>query len=163
MKIEKIIKQTQLLNLMKNDLIKYLLELKKEYPVYLEKVNNEMIILNINLVKSKIPTINFYDIEVAQNGVIFDVIYIPSNINYLKTLEYELLRNDILMKIHSFRKTIKGDDYDQVVYDDIVEKIRNVKKRYLNMYKKETNIFKEEISFLYNLQYSKTKNHGENL
>lgn len=163
MNIEKIIKQTQLLNLMKNDLIKYLLELKKEYPVYLEKVNNEMIILNINLVKSKIPTINFYDIEVAQNGVIFDVIYIPSNINYLKTLEYELLRNDILMKIHSFRKTIKCDDYDQVVYDDIVEKIRNVKKRYLNMYKKETNIFKEEISFLYNLQYSKTKNHGENL
>ena len=67
------------------------------------------------------------------------------------------------MKIHSFRKTIKGDDYDQVVYDNIVEKIRNVKKRYLNMYKKETNIFKEEISFLYNLQYSKTKNHGENL
>ena len=163
MNIEKIIKQTQLLNLMKNDLIKYLLELKKEYPVYLEKVNNEMIILNINLVKSKIPTINFYDIEVAQNGVIFDVIYIPSNINYLKTLEYELLRNDILMKIHSFRKTIKSDDYDQVVYDNIVEKIRNVKKRYLNMYKKETNIFKEEISFLYNLQYSKTKNHGENL
>ena len=66
MNIEKIIKQTQLLNLMKNDLIKYLLELKKEYPVYLEKVNNEMIILNINLVKSKIPTINFYDIEVNQ-------------------------------------------------------------------------------------------------
>ena len=33
MNIEKIIKQTQLINLMKNDLIKYLFGLKKEYPI----------------------------------------------------------------------------------------------------------------------------------
>ena len=79
----------------------------------------------------------------------------PSNINYIKTLEYEILRKNIVNKISSFRETIKGDEYNVKFYDSIVEDIKNLKKKYLNMYKKETNIFKEDIAFLYNIKNGK--------
>ena len=155
MNIEKIIKQISVLDSMKKDFVKYLVSLKNEYPVYLEKVDKDMQILNVSIKKSKIPTINFYVIEILIKDDIYDTIHIPSNINYIKTLEYEILRKNIVNKISSFRETIKGDDYNVKFYDSIVEDIKNLKKKYLNMYKKETNIFKEDIAFLYNIKNGK--------
>ena len=155
MNIEKIIKQISVLDSMKKDFVKYLVSLKNEYPVYLEKVDKDMQILNVSIKKSKIPTINFYIIEILIKDDIYDTIHIPSNINYIKTLEYEILRKNIVNKISSFRETIKGDEYNVKFYDSIVEDIRNLKKKYLNMYKKETNIFKEDIAFLYNIKNGK--------
>ena len=155
MNIEKIIKQISVLDSMKKDFVKYLVSLKNEYPVYLEKVDKDMQILNVSVKKSKIPTINFYVIEILIKDDIYDTIHIPSNINYIKTLEYEILRKNIVNKISSFRETIKGDEYNVKFYDSIVEDIRNLKKKYLNMYKKETNIFKEDIAFLYNIKNGK--------
>ena len=155
MNIEKIIKQISILESMKKDFVKYLVSLKNEYPVYLEKVDKDMQILNVSIKKSKIPTINFYVIEILIKDDIYDTIHIPSNINYIKTLEYEILRKNIVNKISSFRETIKGDDYNVKFYDSIVEDIKNLKKKYLNMYKKETNIFKEDIAFLYNIKNGK--------
>ena len=155
MNIEKIIKQISVLESMKKDFVKYLVSLKNEYPVYLEKVDKDMQILNVSIKKSKIPTINFYVIEILIKDDIYDTIHIPSNINYIKTLEYEILRKNIVNKISSFRETIKGDEYNVKFYDSIVEDIRNLKKKYLNMYKKETNIFKEDIAFLYNIKNGK--------
>lgn len=155
MNIEKIIKQISVLDSMKKDFVKYLVSLKNEYPVYLEKVDKDMQILNVSVKKSKIPTINFYVIEILIKDDIYDTIHIPSNINYIKTLEYEILRKNIVNKISSFRETIKGDDYNVKFYDSIVEDIKNLKKKYLNMYKKETNIFKEDIAFLYNIKNGK--------
>jgi len=155
MNIEKIIKQISVLDSMKKDFVKYLVSLKNEYPVYLEKVDKDMQILNVSIKKSKIPTINFYVIEILIKDDIYDTIHIPSNINYIKTLEYEILRKNIVNKISSFRETIKGDEYNVKFYDSIVEDIRNLKKKYLNMYKKETNIFKEDIAFLYNIKNGK--------
>ena len=155
MNIEKIIKQISVLESMKKDFVKYLVSLKNEYPVYLEKVDKDIQILNVSIKKSKIPTINFYVIEILIKDDIYDTIHIPSNINYIKTLEYEILRKNIVNKISSFRETIKGDEYNVKFYDSIVEDIRNLKKKYLNMYKKETNIFKEDIAFLYNIKNGK--------
>lgn len=155
MNIEKIIKQISVLDSMKKDFVKYLVSLKNEYPVYLEKVDKDMQILNVSVKKSKIPTINFYVIEILIKDDIYDTIHIPSNINYIKTLEYEILRKNIVNKISSFRETIKGDEYNVKFYDSIVEDIKNLKKKYLNMYKKETNIFKEDIAFLYNIKNGK--------
>lgn len=155
MNIEKIIKQISVLDSMKKDFVKYLVSLKNEYPVYLEKVDKDIQILNVSIKKSKIPTINFYVIEILIKDDIYDTIHIPSNINYIKTLEYEILRKNIVNKISSFRETIKGDEYNVKFYDSIVEDIRNLKKKYLNMYKKETNIFKEDIAFLYNIKNGK--------
>lgn len=155
MNIEKIIKQISILESMKKDFVKYLVSLKNEYPVYLEKVDKDMQILNVSIKKSKIPTINFYVIEILIKDDIYDTIHIPSNINYIKTLEYEILRKNIVNKISSFRETIKGDDYNVKFYDSIVEDVKNLKKKYLNMYKKETNIFKEDIAFLYNIKNGK--------
>ena len=155
MNIEKIIKQISVLDSMKKDFVKYLVSLKNEYPVYLEKVDKDIQILNVSIKKSKIPTINFYVIEILIKDDIYDTIHIPSNINYIKTLEYEILRKNIVNKISSFRETIKGDDYNVKFYDSIVEDIKNLKKKYLNMYKKETNIFKEDIAFLYNIKNGK--------
>lgn len=155
MNIEKIIKQISVLDSMKKDFVKYLISLKNEYPVYLEKVDKDMQILNVSVQKSKIPTINFYVIEILIKDDIYDTIHIPSNINYIKTLEYEILRKNIVNKISSFRETIKGDEYNVKFYDSIVEDIKNLKKKYLNMYKKETNIFKEDIAFLYNIKNGK--------
>ncbi len=155
MNIEKIIKQISILESMKKDFVKYLVSLKNEYPVYLEKVDKDIQILNVSIKKSKIPTINFYVIEILIKDDIYDTIHIPSNINYIKTLEYEILRKNIVNKISSFRETIKGDDYNVKFYDSIVEDIKNLKKKYLNMYKKETNIFKEDIAFLYNIKNGK--------
>lgn len=155
MNIEKIIKQISVLDSMKKDFVKYLVSLKNEYPVYLDKVDKDMQILNVSIKKSKIPTINFYVIEILIKDDIYDTIHIPSNINYIKTLEYEILRKNIVNKISSFRETIKGDEYNVKFYDSIVEDIRNLKKKYLNMYKKETNIFKEDIAFLYNIKNGK--------
>lgn len=155
MNIEKIIKQISVLDSMKKDFVKYLVSLKNEYPVYLEKVDKDMQILNVSIKKSKIPTINFYVIEILIKDDIYDTIHIPSNINYIKTLEYEILRKNIVNKISSFRETIKGDEYNVKFYDSIVEDIRNLKKKYLNMYKKETNIFKEDVAFLYNIKNGK--------
>ena len=155
MNIEKIIKQISILESMKKDFVKYLVSLKNEYPVYLEKVDKDIQILNISIKKSKIPTINFYVIEILIKDDIYDTIHIPSNINYIKTLEYEILRKNIVNKISSFRETIKGDDYNVKFYDSIVEDVKNLKKKYLNMYKKETNIFKEDIAFLYNIKNGK--------
>lgn len=155
MNIEKIIKQISVLDSMKKDFVKYLVSLKNEYPVYLEKVDKDMQILNASIKKSKIPTINFYVIEILIKDDIYDTIHIPSNINYIKTLEYEILRKNIVNKISSFRETIKGDEYNVKFYDSIVEDIRNLKKKYLNMYKKETNIFKEDVAFLYNIKNGK--------
>lgn len=155
MNIEKIIKQISILESMKKDFVKYLVSLKNEYPVYLEKVDKDMQILNVSIKKSKIPTINFYVIEILIKDDIYDTIHIPSNINYIKTLEYEILRKNIVNKISSFRETIKGDEYNVKFYDSIVEDIKNLKKKYLNMYKKETNIFKEDIAFLYNIKNGK--------
>ena len=155
MNIEKIIKQISILESMKKDFVKYLVSLKNEYPVYLEKVDKDMQILNVSIKKSKIPTINFYVIEILIKDDIYDTIHIPSNINYIKTLEYEILRKNIVNKISSFRETIKGDDYNVKFYDSIVDDIKNLKKKYLNMYKKETNIFKEDIAFLYNIKNGK--------
>ncbi len=155
MNIEKIIKQISILESMKKDFVKYLVSLKNEYPVYLEKIDKDMQILNVSIKKSKIPTINFYVIEILIKDDIYDTIHIPSNINYIKTLEYEILRKNIVNKISSFRETIKGDDYNVKFYDSIVEDIKNLKKKYLNMYKKETNIFKEDIAFLYNIKNGK--------
>ena len=155
MNIEKIIKQISVLDSMKKDFVKYLVSLKNEYPVYLDKVDKDMQILNVSIKKSKIPTINFYVIEILIKDDIYDTIHIPSNINYIKTLEYEILRKNIVNKISSFRETIKGDDYNVKFYDSIVEDIKNLKKKYLNMYKKETNIFKEDIAFLYNIKNGK--------
>lgn len=155
MNIEKIIKQISVLDSMKKDFVKYLVSLKNEYPVYLEKVDKDMQILNVSIKKSKIPTINFYVIEILIKDDIYDTIHIPSNINYIKTLEYEILRKNIVNKISSFRETIKGDEYNVKFYDSIVEDIKNLKKKYLNMYKKETNIFKEDIAFLYNIKNGK--------
>ena len=155
MNIEKIIKQISILESMKKDFVKYLVSLKNEYPVYLEKVDKDMQILNVSVKKSKIPTINFYVIEILIKDDIYDTIHIPSNINYIKTLEYEILRKNIVNKISSFRETIKGDEYNVKFYDSIVEDIKNLKKKYLNMYKKETNIFKEDIAFLYNIKNGK--------
>lgn len=155
MNIEKIIKQISVLDSMKKDFVKYLVSLKNEYPVYLEKVDKDMQILNVSIKKSKIPTINFYVIEILIKDDIYDTIHIPSNINYIKTLEYEILRKNIVNKISSFRETIKGGEYNVKFYDSIVEDIRNLKKKYLNMYKKETNIFKEDIAFLYNIKNGK--------
>lgn len=155
MNIEKIIKQISVLDSMKKDFVKYLVSLKNEYPVYLDKVDKDMQILNVSIKKSKIPTINFYVIEILIKDDIYDTIHIPSNINYIKTLEYEILRKNIVNKISIFRETIKGDEYNVKFYDSIVEDIRNLKKKYLNMYKKETNIFKEDIAFLYNIKNGK--------
>lgn len=155
MNIEKIIKQISILESMKKDFVKYLVSLKNEYPVYLEKVDKDMQILNVSIKKSKIPTINFYVIEILIKDDIYDTIHIPSNINYIKTLEYEILRKNIVNKISSFRETIKGDEYNVKFYDSIVEDVKNLKKKYLNMYKKETNIFKEDIAFLYNIKNGK--------
>ena len=155
MNIEKIIKQISILESMKKDFVKYLVSLKNEYPVYLEKVDKDIQILNISIKKSKIPTINFYVIEILIKDDMYDTIHIPSNINYIKTLEYEILRKNIVNKISSFRETIKGDDYNVKFYDSIVEDVKNLKKKYLNMYKKETNIFKEDIAFLYNIKNGK--------
>lgn len=155
MNIEKIIKQISVLDSMKKDFVKYLVSLKNEYSVYLDKVDKDMQILNVSIKKSKIPTINFYVIEILIKDDIYDTIHIPSNINYIKTLEYEILRKNIVNKISSFRETIKGDEYNVKFYDSIVEDIRNLKKKYLNMYKKETNIFKEDIAFLYNIKNGK--------
>ena len=155
MNIEKIIKQISILESMKKDFVKYLVSLKNEYPVYLEKIDKDMQILNVSIKKSKIPTINFYVIEILIKDDIYDTIHIPSNINYIKTLEYEILRKNIVNKISSFRETIKGDDYNVKFYDSIVDDIKNLKKKYLNMYKKETNIFKEDIAFLYNIKNGK--------
>ena len=155
MNIEKIIKQISILESMKKDFVKYLVSLKNEYPVYLEKVDKDIHILYVSIKKSKIPTINFYVIEILIKDDIYDTIHIPSNINYIKTLEYEILRKNIVNKISSFRETIKGDEYNVKFYDSIVEDIKNLKKKYLNMYKKETNIFKEDIAFLYNIKNGK--------
>ena len=155
MNIEKIIKQISILESMKKDFVKYLVSLKNEYPVYLEKVDKDIQILNVSIKKSKIPTINFYVIEILIKDDIYDTIHIPSNINYIKTLEYEILRKNIVNKISSFRETIKDDEYNVKFYDLIVEDIKNLKKKYLNMYKKETNIFKEDIAFLYNIKNGK--------
>ena len=155
MNIEKIIKQISVLESMKKDFVKYLVSLKNEYPVYLEKVDKDMQILNVSVKKSQIPTINFYVIEILIKDDIYDTIHIPSNINYIKTLEYEILRKNIVNKISSFRETIKGDEYNGKFYDSIVDDIKNLKKKYLNMYKKETNIFKEDIAFLYNIKNGK--------
>ena len=155
MNIEKIIKQISILESMKKDFVKYLVSLKNEYPVYLEKVDKDIQILNVSIKKSKIPTINFYVIEILIKDDIYDTIHIPSNINYIKTLEYEILRKNIVNKISSFRETIKGDEYNVKFYDSIVEDVKNLKKKYLNMYKKETNIFKEDIAFLYNIKNGK--------
>ena len=155
MNIEKIIKQISILESMKKDFVKYLVSLKNEYPVYLEKVDKDIQILNVSIKKSKIPTINFYVIEILIKDDIYDTIHMPSNINYIKTLEYEILRKNIVNKISSFRETIKGDEYNVKFYDSIVEDIKNLKKKYLNMYKKETNIFKEDIAFLYNIKNGK--------
>lgn len=155
MNIEKIIKQISILESMKKDFVKYLVSLKNEYPVYLEKVDKDIQILNVSIKKSKIPTINFYVIEILIKDDIYDTIHIPSNINYIKTLEYEILRKNIVNKISSFRETIKSDDYNVKFYDSIVEDVKNLKKKYLNMYKKETNIFKEDIAFLYNIKNGK--------
>ncbi len=155
MNIEKIIKQISILDSMKKDLVKYLISLKKEYSVYLDKVDNNMKILNVSIIKSKIPTINFYVIEVLIKDEVYDKIYIPSNINYIKTLEYEIIRKDIVNKIKSFKSTISGDTYNEKYYDSIVEDIKSLKKKYLNMYKKETNIFKEDIAFLYQIKNGK--------
>ena len=155
MNIEKIIKQISVLESMKKDFVKYLVSLKNEYPVYLEKVDKDIQILNVSIKKSKIPTINFYVIEILIKDDIYDTIHIPSNINYIKTLEYEILRKNIVNKISSFRETIKGDEYNVKFYDSIVEDVKNLKKKYLNMYKKETNIFKEDIAFLYNIKNGK--------
>ncbi len=155
MNIEKIIKQISILDSMKKDLVKYFISLKKEYSVYLDKVDNNMKILNVSIIKSKIPTINFYVIEVLIKDEVYDKIYIPSNINYIKTLEYEIIRKDIVNKIKSFKSTISGDTYNEKYYDSIVEDIKSLKKKYLNMYKKETNIFKEDIAFLYQIKNGK--------
>lgn len=155
MNIEKIIKQISILDSMKKDLVKYLISLKKEYSVYLDKVDNNMKILNVSIIKSKIPTINFYVIEVLIKDEVYDKIYIPSNINYIKTLEYEIIRKDIVNKIKSFKSTISGDTYNEKYYDSIVEDVKSLKKKYLNMYKKETNIFKEDIAFLYQIKNGK--------
>ena len=54
MNIEKIIKQISILDSMKKDLVKYFISLKKEYSVYLDKVDNNMKILNVSIIKSKI-------------------------------------------------------------------------------------------------------------
>ena len=73
---------------------------------------------------------------------------------YVKSGKSKWWKN-IVNKISSFRETIKGDDYNVKFYDSIVEDIKNLKKKYLNMYKKETNIFKEDIAFLYNIKNGK--------
>ena len=72
MNIEKIIKQISILESMKKDFVKYLVSLKNEYPVYLEKVDKDMQILNVSIKKSKIPTINFYVIEILIKDDIYD-------------------------------------------------------------------------------------------
>ena len=45
----------------------------------------------------------------------------------------------------------KGLDYSKT-YIDAVNQIKNLKKGFLNMYRKETNTFKEEIIFLYTIR-----------
>lgn len=154
MKIENLLKQQNILDNLKEDYISFLMELKKDYPLSLNYVDKSSIINRIYTVKSKIPTINFYCIELIQNDIL-NTIYIPSNINYLKSLEYEIHRNKLLNRIEIFKKTIHENIYDEVAYDELTEAIKFLKSKFINMYKKETNLFKDEIRFLYNLKNGK--------
>lgn len=154
MKIENLLKQQNILDNLKEDYISFLMELKKDYPLSLNDVDKSSIINRIYTVKSKIPTINFYCIELIQNDIL-STIYIPSNINYLKSLEYEIHRNKLLNRIEIFKKTIHDNIYDEVAYDELTEAIKFLKSKFINMYKKETNLFKDEIRFLYNLKNGK--------
>lgn len=154
MKIENLLKQQNILDNLKEDYISFLMELKKDYPLSLNDVDKSSIINRIYTVKSKIPTINFYCIELIQNDIL-STIYIPSNINYLKSLEYEIHRNKLLNRIEIFKKTIHENIYDEVAYDELTEAIKFLKSKFINMYKKETNLFKDEIRFLYNLKNGK--------
>lgn len=154
MKIENLLKQQNILDNLKEDYISFLMELKKDYPLSLNYVDKSSIINRIYTVKSKIPTINFYCIELIQNDIL-STIYIPSNINYLKSLEYEIHRNKLLNRIEIFKKTIHENIYDEVAYDELTEAIKFLKSKFINMYKKETNLFKDEIRFLYNLKNGK--------
>lgn len=154
MKIENLLKQQNILDNLKEDYISFLIELKKDYPLSLNDVDKSSIINRIYTVKSKIPTINFYCVELIQNDIL-GTIYIPSNINYLKSLEYEIHRNKLLNRIEIFKKTIHENIYDEVAYDELTEAIKFLKSKFINMYKKETNLFKDEIRFLYNLKNGK--------
>lgn len=158
MKLEKfLLKQKEFEN-SKKELFNELLELKKVYPYYLCGIDKSIIINNVILEKSAIPTINFYKIEVVSYGEVF-YIKIPSNINYIKTLEYDILRSELLSRINCFRKADLSNKKDSDLYKRIIEDVKYLKKHYMNMYKKETNIFKDEILYLYNIKTCKDNNN----
>lgn len=131
---------------------KTLLELKQQYPNYLRNVSDDSEIIDVNSCPSKIPHIQFYEILLHSEILGVKSVKIPSNINYLKTLEYEINRNHILGLINIIKsQKEKGLDYSKT-YIDAVNEIKNLKKGFLNMYRKETNTFKEEIIFLYTIR-----------
>jgi len=154
MKIENLLKQQNILDNLKEDFLSFLIELKKSYPLLLNDVNKDSIINRVYTIKSKIPTINFYCIELVWNDIL-STIYFPSNINYLKSLEYEIHRNIFINKIEVFKKTINETSYNETIYNELIDSIKFLKGQFINMYKKETNIFKDEVRFLYNLKNGK--------
>lgn len=134
---------------------KVLLELKEKYPNYLKNVSEDSEIIDVNQCKSIIPNIQFYEVLLHSELLGVQYIKIPSNINYLKTLEYEINRSKIL-KLISFiaSQKEKGLDYDNA-YKDVINQIKGLKKGFINMYKKEPNTFKDKIIFLYSLRNGK--------
>lgn len=149
--LKNIITGQKALEVSKRNLKKDLLKLKNKYPIYLSAIDNDMEINYIEILKSPIQTITFYKLEILSFGEI-SYINIPSNINYIKTLEYELLRSNFLNAIKSMKNKLKQDKDISKEYYLLINDIKTLKKNYSTMYRKETNIFKDEIIFLYNLK-----------
>lgn len=138
----------------KTKLYNQLVDLKRKYPIYFACLGNNVVINNVSLSKSPIPNINFYVVDVNTNGSNL-IINIPSNINYIKTLEYEILRKELVDQITRFNKLNESDKFNKSLYNEIVMQIKYLKRHYINLYKKETNILKELIINIYNLRNGK--------
>lgn len=149
--LENFIKKQDEVEALKKELCNYLIELKKKYPHYLYSIDKDIVINNIVVKKSLIPTIVFYNIEIISYGFV-SYINIPSNINYIKTLEYNILRTTLLSKIDILEKRRTKNENNKSFYDEIVVDVKYLKKNYKNMYKKEVNTFKDKISLLYSIK-----------
>ena len=136
----------------KSLLFNQLIELKKVFPIYLNQINQNMILDDIEFKKSAISTINMYEyklIDLKKEQLLY--VYIPSNLNYLKSLEYEIIRNKLVEHINIFNTNYSFGAYTIEEYISIVREIKDLKKKYINMYKKEENVFKDLIVGIHKL------------
>lgn len=143
----------------KSLLFKQLIELKKTFPIYLSCVNQNMILDDIEFKKNPISTINMYEyklIDPKKEQLLY--VYIPSNLNYLKSLEYEIIRNKLVEHINTFNTNYSFGAYTIEEYVSIVKEIKCLKNKYINMYKKEQNVFKDLIIGIYKLNLLNGKN-----